>query len=137
MKEENQIEDKVIKNIRVVDETIASGLKIDVIIKENNKANIKYNVNDCIKDSYDCSIDGLESLIIELIRNVRLTSSNQDIAIERVLERLRGCKLFIWSRELGEIVKYDRGWYLSPREEFEEIFNDVLNLLENSPKRFD
>lgn len=82
------MEDIGIKTISIVDESIASGLKIDVVIKDNSKANIKYNVSDYIKDSYDCSVDELENLIVELIKNVRLTS-NQDIVIQRALERLK------------------------------------------------
>nr|WP_244282244.1 hypothetical protein [Maledivibacter halophilus] len=45
-------------------------------------------------------------------------------------------KLSIRGEDSGEIVNYDRGWDIRPSEEFEEVFNAVLNFLENSPERF-
>lgn len=34
------------------------------------------------------------------------------------------------------IVNYDRGWDIEPKEEYTECYNAVMELLENSPKRF-
>lgn len=37
----------------------------------------------------------------------------------------------------GYIVNYDRGWDIEPKDEQHiKIFNEVMNLLENSPIRF-
>lgn len=51
----------------------------------------------------------------------------------------RVSKLCIFKVEnpMNYIVNYDRGWDRKPRTpEQREIFNDILNFLENSPKRF-
>lgn len=72
----------------IIDDSIAPGLKIEVDIKHNNKAKLKYNVNDVIKDSYDCSVYELENLIVELVNNIRLTC-NRNMVIKRALERLK------------------------------------------------
>ncbi|SKC90527.1 hypothetical protein [Maledivibacter halophilus] len=71
----------------VVDDSIIPGFKVEVDIKHNNKAKLKYNVKDVIKDSYDCSVDELENLIVELISNIRLIG-NQDRVIERALHKI-------------------------------------------------
>ena len=35
------------------------------------------------------------------------------------------------------IINYDRGWDLKPTKENREIFDVIMKLLENSPKRFE
>jgi len=59
----------------------------------------------------------------------------------------RVSKLMIWDEDIrqkeqnifkGCIVNYDRGWDIEPvTDEQAEIFNTVLDLLENSPKLFE
>jgi hypothetical protein len=57
----------------------------------------------------------------------------------------RVSKLSIWDEEkrhklmnFGKscIVSYDRGWDIEPSEEFQPYLTVVMDLLENSPKRF-
>lgn len=41
-------------------------------------------------------------------------------------------------RPMGEtFVSYDRGWDIKPTKEFKTYYEAVLELLENSPKRFE
>jgi hypothetical protein len=42
-------------------------------------------------------------------------------------------KDFLWD---GTVINYDRGWDIEPGEECQELFNEVVSFLENSPKRF-
>lgn len=62
-------------------------MKIDIKIKQNSKAVIKYNVNNIIEGSYDCSSDELKNSIQELIKNIRL-ANNKDKVIEKAHQRL-------------------------------------------------
>lgn len=36
----------------------------------------------------------------------------------------------------GCVVNYDRGWDIRPKKDVKNIFNSVMNLLENAPERF-
>jgi len=47
----------------------------------------------------------------------------------------RVSKLAIWDGR-NFIVNYDRGWDIYPRKRHEQYYNPVMDLLENSPKRF-
>jgi hypothetical protein len=58
----------------------------------------------------------------------------------------RVSKLMIWDEAVrqqaqnifeGCIVNYDRGWDIEPQPEHKIYFNAVMELLENSPKRFE
>ena len=58
----------------------------------------------------------------------------------------RVSKLMIWDEEVRRakqnifdacIMNYDRGWDIRVKKENKEIYNTVMTLLENSPKRFD
>ena len=43
------------------------------------------------------------------------------------------------TKNYGEscVVEYDRGWGMRPKKEIKPYFNAIMELLENSPKRFD
>jgi hypothetical protein len=54
-------------------------------------------------------------------------------------------KLFIWEQKVREklhdflgacVVIYDRGWGLEPTDKIKPYYDAVMELLENSPKRF-
>jgi hypothetical protein len=58
----------------------------------------------------------------------------------------RVSKLSIWNEKnrqeeqdflKASIVNYDRGWDIKPKKGYKEIFDAVMQLLENSPKRFE
>ncbi|WP_297419750.1 hypothetical protein [Clostridium sp.] len=49
----------------------------------------------------------------------------------------RVSKLSILDNKNVWLVNYDRGWDIEPKEDFKEIYNTVMELLENSPKRFE
>lgn len=58
----------------------------------------------------------------------------------------RVSKLSIWDEEVRQresnffnacIINYDRGWDIEPTSQNEEYYKAVMDLLENSPKRFE
>lgn len=52
----------------------------------------------------------------------------------------RVSKLHIWPKEGfvfdSEVVAYDRGWDIEPTQKTRNVYNKIMQLLENSPKRF-
>ena len=48
----------------------------------------------------------------------------------------RVSKLYIYNNNSKYFVTYDRGWEIEPTEETKPYFDAVMELLENSPKRF-
>jgi hypothetical protein len=49
----------------------------------------------------------------------------------------RVSKLFIADDDDYTLVNYDRGWDVEPSVEMEPYYEEIMKLLENSPKRFE
>ncbi len=61
-----------------------------------------------------------------------------DIGSNHGINNGRVSKLTIWNEKSNvHIVHYSRGWDIKPKAEYKEYFNAVMELLENSPKRFE
>lgn len=46
----------------------------------------------------------------------------------------RVSKLCIWNSDEDLIVNYDRGWDIEPKVEYQNVYQEVLEFLENAPK---
>ena len=49
----------------------------------------------------------------------------------------RVSKLAIIHNKFNQIVNYERGWDIKPTKEHKPAYKAIMNLLENSPRRFD
>ena len=53
------------------------------------------------------------------------------------IKKGRVSKLYVTSKTEGYVIGFDRGWDKNPTKENRPYFNAIMELLENSPKRFE
>jgi len=59
-----------------------------------------------------------------------------DESLNSGIENGRVSKLLMWDEFRSCIVDYERGWIIAPSEEHEIYLDAIMELLENSPLRF-